>query len=150
MRVLATALLLSGALLVAAQLVPVDWSSPPVTGDLVAPPDVTHVLRSACYDCHSNETARPWYSTIAPVSWLIHRDVAAGRQRLNFSEWGDYRSDPETAAQKLTEIAAVMTRGDMAPWYYRLLHPGARLMPEERALLIRWATAETLAQRASR
>jgi hypothetical protein len=150
MRVVTTACLLIGALAGAAQLIPVAWSSPPVTGDLVAPPEVTHILRSACYDCHSNETARPWYTAIAPVSWLIHRDVEAGRQRLNFSEWADYLSDPETAAQKLTEIASVMAQGDMAPWYYRLLHPGARLMPEERALLIRWATVETLAQRASR
>lgn len=140
---------LIGALLVGAQFVRVDRSAPPVRGDLAAPPEVTRVLRAACYDCHSNETAWPWYSSIAPVSWLIDRDVTAGRRRLNFSEWVEYASDPETAARKLEEISDAMTRGDMAPWYYRLLHPDARLTPAQRALLIRWATAASAEQAAA-
>jgi Haem-binding domain len=141
MRPLALSLIAIGALVGGAQCIPVDRSAPPVAGDLAAPGDVAPILRTACYDCHSNETAWPWYSAVAPVSWLIRRDVTAGRQRLNFSEWADYASDPETAARKLAEISTAMADGDMAPWYYRLLHPRARLTRAERAILIRWATA---------
>jgi hypothetical protein len=137
----AVAVVAIGALLAAAQRAAVERSAPPVHGELAAPPEVARTLRAACYDCHSNQTEWPWYSRLAPVSWLIERDVTAGRQRLNFSEWTDYSSDPATAARKLEEIADAMTRGDMAPWYYRLLHPAARLTSAQRSLLVRWAAA---------
>jgi cytochrome c len=84
----------------------------------------------------------PWYAIVAPLSWLVHHDVDEGRRRLNFSSWQDYASDPGTAAHKLDEIAKTVASGDMAPWHYRLLHPGARLSGEDRAALARWATEE--------
>jgi hypothetical protein len=129
-----------GVALVAAQAVPVERSNPPVRGDLVAPPAVREVLRSGCYDCHSNQTRWPWYSALAPVSWLIQRDVMVGRRRLNFSEWTEYASDPETAAQKLRRIAESVEDGNMAPLHYRALHPGAQLTRAERSLLAGWAS----------
>src|SRR3954468_23474828 len=95
--------LVIGALVVAAQCIRVDHSVPPARHDLIAPPDVDAVLRMACYDCHSNQTHWPWYTEIAPISWLAQRDVDNGRRRLNFSEWDDYASDPDTAAHKLDE-----------------------------------------------
>jgi vacuolar iron transporter family protein len=79
------------AVFVAMQFVPVAaTSNPPVTGDLPAPPAAKAILRRACDDCHSNETRLPWYSRIAPVSWLVARDVREGRSELNFSNWDRY------------------------------------------------------------
>jgi Haem-binding domain len=71
----------------AIQLVPVDTSNPPVTADVPASAAVKGILRRGCCDCHSNETQWPWYGRIAPVSWLLARDVREGRAELNFSTW---------------------------------------------------------------
>ena len=128
-----------GAIVVGAQFVRFDRTAPPVHGDPAAPPEVMRTLRGACYDCHSNETEWPWYSQVAPFSWLLQRDVDEGRRRLNFSEWDEYASDPGTASGKLAEIASSVARGGMAPWYYRVLHPAARLSPAQRELLRQWA-----------
>jgi hypothetical protein len=135
--------LVCALVLAAVQLARPVHSNPPGSGGLVAPAETSEVLRHACYDCHSNETRWPWYASVAPLSWLIRHDVDEGRRRLNFSNWQDYASDPETAAHKLDEIAKAVTRGDMAPWHYRLLHPSARLGEEDRARLARWAAEET-------
>lgn len=130
----------------AAQFVQRAGTNPPATGDLLAPVAVKSVLRRACYDCHSNETRWPWYSAVAPLSWLIHRDVTAGRRRLNFSEWDDYSSDPGTVSQKLEEISQSVARGDMAPCYYQVLHPSARLTATDRQTIIGWGRQGPLHQ----
>ena len=66
-------------------------TNPPVVNDLLAtnapPPHVAALLHAACYDCHSSETKWPWYSRIAPMSWLIAQDVNEGRKNLNLSDW---------------------------------------------------------------
>jgi hypothetical protein len=69
-RVLKWSIITVGVLLVAIQLVPVDRTNPPVEEEAPASPEVRAVLRRACYDCHSNETVWPWYSRVAPMSWL--------------------------------------------------------------------------------
>jgi mono/diheme cytochrome c family protein len=79
----------------------------------------------ACFDCHSNETVWPWYSYIAPISWLIERDVKEGRRELNFSEWNK-------AQEEAGEAANTVRKGSMPPWYY----PWARLSSAERQDLI--------------
>ena len=79
----------------------------------------------ACFDCHSNETVWPWYSNIAPLSWLIERDVKEGRRELNFSEWNK-------AQEEAGEAANTIRKGSMPPWYY----PWARLSSAERQDLI--------------
>jgi len=131
-----------GAVVAAAQLVRFARTNPPVSGDLSAPADVEHILRRACYDCHSNETRWPWYAGVAPTSWLVHHDIAEGRQRLNFSDWADYASDPGTVCQKLREIAQSASSGAMAPSYYLLLHHDARLTDDERNRIAQWAQQE--------
>jgi mono/diheme cytochrome c family protein len=93
---------------------------------------------AACFDCHSNLTTWPWYSNIAPGSWLIYRDVVAGRETLNFSEW--QRPQDVSAG----DLAEVVRGGSMPPWYYKLLHPHARLSSAERAQLAA-GLAKTLA-----
>jgi hypothetical protein len=114
-----------------------------------APPTIVGLLKRACYDCHSNRTRWPWYSFIAPASWVVSRHVIEARRRLNFSEWDAYASDPDTAAHKLEEIADQVASRKMAPWYYRAMHPDARLNRSEREALIRWARTASAAMQSS-
>jgi heme-binding protein len=136
---LAVALMFVAAQIVAAQFAPAALTNPPVRSDLTASPEVKSILRRACYDCHSNETRWPWYSHVAPASWLIRDHVFEGRRRLNFSVWGDYAYDPGTEAQKLNAIAKLATNSKMPPWYYKMTHSGARLTTMEREAVAHWA-----------
>ena len=107
-----------------------DHSNPPVRQEPAWDSQQTRALASsACFDCHSNQTNWPWYSNVAPASWLIQRDVDGGRQKLNFSEWDRPQPGADEAAEAVQE-------GDMPPWQYRPLHPGARLSSAERQALI--------------
>jgi hypothetical protein len=126
-------------------------ANPPRTNPLVAPghdlmatnappPPVAAMLRAACYDCHSDETKWPWYSRVAPVSWLVAGDVKDGRERMNFSDWPHDR--PERAAKRLERISEEVGYRDMPPGKYTLLHPEARLTPAQREQLIHWADQE--------
>jgi hypothetical protein len=127
-----------GAATLAAQWIRVERVNPTMSSGspLAAPAQIDALLSRACYDCHSNETRWPWYSRIAPVSWLIARDVALGRKELNFSEWGSYY--PQTRRRKLQWMDRVLRDRSMPPWAYRLMHPGARLTRAERAMLASW------------
>jgi hypothetical protein len=146
---LAKLLLTIATAAIAMQAVRYPRTNPRVEHDLVAPAEVKAALRRACYGCHSNETAWPWYTAIAPASWIIHHDVEEGRRRLNFSSWGDYADDPGTLSQKLDEIEKSVAAGDMAPWYYRMLHPDARLSEPQRDTLLRWVKQERASETAS-
>jgi hypothetical protein len=138
-------LAITGALFGLIQLVHYSRTNPPVRSDLNAPPHVEMLLRRACYGCHSNETRWPWYSAIAPASWLAHYDVTEARRRLNFSEWADYEYDPGTRAQKLDEMAKLISSGEMPPWYYRVMHREARLDQPRRDAILRWIARENKA-----
>ncbi|MGA9533224.1 MAG: heme-binding domain-containing protein [Anaerolineales bacterium] len=125
------------ALLLVIQLIPYgrQHTNPPITAEPPWSSSETRALAErACSDCHSNETAWPWYSSVAPVSWLVVHDVQEGRQTLNFSEW-------DRNQQRLREIAEVLREGEMPPFYYVLQHPGARLSAAERAQLEQELTA---------
>lgn len=78
----------------------------------------------ACFDCHSNETKWPWYSHVAPMSWVMQRDVDVGRSVLNFSEW-------HLPYDLSSEAGPDVVRRDMPPSKYRLLHGHARLTDAE-------------------
>ena len=120
------------ALLVAIQLVPYGrtHTNPPVTDEAPWPSDQARDLAvAACYDCHSNETEWPLYASVAPMSWLVQRDVDDGREALNFSRWDDSESAADDAADALEE-------GSMPPAQYLPLHPDARLSGEEKAALL--------------
>ena len=123
--------------LIAIQFVPVETSNPPVTGDVPTSPAVKAVLRTACYDCHSNETQWPWYSHIAPLSWLLARHVREGRAELNFSTWNQYGTQQQV--KKLKEGWQEVAEGEMPPWFYLRVHRDARLSAADRALLRQWA-----------
>jgi hypothetical protein len=87
-------------LVVAFQFIPVDTANLPVESDIPTSPAVKAVLRRACYDCHSHETVWPWYSRIAPMSWLLVRDVQEGRAELNFSTWNQYTTQQQVKKLK--------------------------------------------------
>jgi hypothetical protein len=107
---------------------------------LSVPSDVEHALRRACYDCHSNETAWPWYARLSPVSFLLVRDVEAGRAELNFSSFGSQDRDQWSAL--LENVDEVVQKQSMPLSTYRLLHPGAVLTADERRAIERWTSGE--------
>jgi hypothetical protein len=94
------------------------------------------LAKRACYDCHSNETVWPWYSNVAPISWLVQRDVDEGRQRLNFSEWNVASSSGRFRRNETGDMQETIQRGSMPPWFYILIHPNAALSQAEKQLLI--------------
>ena len=121
--------------LLAIQLVPYgrDHTNPAVVSEPEwdsAATRATAVI--ACFDCHSNQTVWPWYSNIAPMSWLVQRDVDEGREHLNFSNW--------TAGQGAAAPTMVES-GKMPPFQYKLLHPGANLSDADKAAFIDGLTA---------
>jgi hypothetical protein len=123
--------------LVAIQFVPVDRINPAVETEVPANADVRAVLRRACYDCHSNETVWPWYSRIAPVSWLVARDVHEGREELNFSTWNRMTSKEQIEA--LHESWETVEEGEMPLWFYLPIHSEARLSAQDRSVLRAWS-----------
>ena len=142
-------LLVVAVLLVAAQFIPLDRSNPPSDPrqhftEVAKPPSVVAaVIGRSCRDCHSNETRWPWYSRVAPVSFLVVDDVHEGRAHLNFSEWG--KLDPRRSARKLEEICDEVKSGAMPDRKYVLLHPEAKLSPGEVQAICGW-TEQVLAK----
>jgi hypothetical protein len=92
-------------------------------------PETRLLAQRACFDCHSNQTRWPWYSNIAPVSWLVYRDVTEGRMHINFSDWNRPKK------QHVDEFQKVLQKNSMPPANYLLLHPEARLSPAEKQKL---------------
>jgi hypothetical protein len=118
---------------IAIQLVPLNRTNPPVQGDFRGSAEAVSVLRRACYDCHSNETVWPWYSRVAPLSWVIAHDVNEGRAALNFSTWNQL--SPEKQAEAMNESWEAVAEGTMPTWYYVALHPEARLSANDQSVL---------------
>ena len=104
------------------------------------PPEITAILRAACYDCHSYETRWPWYGHVAPVSWWLNSHVVDARQVLNFSEWP--HTDAQKAAKKWNHIGDSVREGDMPLPSYAKIHTAARLTGEQRNALADWADQE--------
>ena len=114
------------------QLVPYgrNHTNPPVMGEPAWPSvEARAIAVRACFDCHSNQTVWPWYSTIAPLSWGIQRDIEQGRAKLNFSEW----NRPQEGADNAAELVA---QGEMPPTRYSAVHPEAQLSAAERQTLV--------------
>lgn len=132
---------LAGVLLVAAALFIGRSSSNAVTPEvhssrsasmevmLGADPQVTSTVHRACYNCHSDRPQYPWYARIWPSSSLVHSDRQTALARLNFSQWD--RLTPEMSKIRLIDACAMMTDNKMPLWYYRPLHPEARLNAQE-------------------
>lgn len=101
------------------------------------PAGVQAVLKSSCYDCHSNNTSYPWYSRIQPFAWLLAGHIKEGKAELNFSEFGTYSFRKQKS--KLKAIESSINNGSMPLWTYTLIHTKAKLSGEEKKLLINWA-----------
>ncbi len=125
------------------QLVPYgrNHTNPTVVAEPTWDSPETRVLAvRACFDCHSNETVWPWYSNIAPVSWLVQRDVDEGREKLNFSEWRAYveneEGEDEEKEYEWDDIEEVIRSGEMPLPIYLIQHPEAKLSATEKEQLI--------------
>ncbi len=157
-------LVLIGAIgFIAIQFVPVDKSNPPVASEPNwDSPQTKALVERACYDCHSNQTKWPWYSNIAPISWLVAHHVEEGRAALNFSEWslnkarsgegkeveggekgeaegnerGEGRQDEDGEGVEVDEVVEEVQKGKMPLRNYVLMHPEARLSDTEIQALI--------------
>ncbi|HEY1719375.1 MAG TPA: heme-binding domain-containing protein [Verrucomicrobiae bacterium] len=119
-------------------------TNPPVAHDLMAasapPPEIAAMLHAACYDCHSGETKWPWYSRVAPMSWLIADDVNEGRTNLNLSDWPFDK--PDRAARRLEDMSEQIGYGEMPPKKYTAIHAGARFTENRRKELTDWLDSE--------
>ena len=128
--------------LVGIQFIRIDKTNPPVDASkdfmtITDPPEeVEKLIRTSCYDCHSNESTYPWYSNIAPVSWWVKDHINEAREELNFSEWGTY--EWKRTDHKLEECAEEVDEGEMPLKSYLIAHSEARLSDEDRAKLVDW------------
>jgi len=132
-RLVVIALTVIGGLMLIAQLVPYgrQHTNPPILDEPPWDrPETRALAKTACFDCHSNETRWPWYSHVAPVSWLVQHHVDDGRSQLNFSEWS-------RAGEEADEASETVRSGEMPPASYVMLHPSARLTADQRAQLAR-------------
>jgi len=108
-----------------------------ISAQVPVPPAVRSILERSCFDCHSNRTRWPWYSNVAPASWLVARDVTEGRERLNFSEWGSYKQGKRVS--RLEMMIAEVDKGEMPLNNYLLLHGEAALTEADKDTLCAWA-----------
>ena len=104
------------------------------------PPSVVDVFAHACASCHSEETRWPWYSYIAPASWVVETDVKRARERLNLSRWDGL----DAAKQRLllTAIATVIENREMPLHRFVVFHPGVKLSTVDSVQVIDWTHAE--------
>ena len=134
------------AIVFSIQLIRPAKTNPPIdpqrelAADTQLPRQVADALNRSCNDCHSNRTTWPWYSNVAPFSWVITDDVNQGRRHVNFSDWTQY--DPKHADHKLDQICGEIRGNWMPLTSYKLIHPNSRLTEHERAEICRWVGAE--------
>jgi len=110
-----------------------------ITAKYEVPENVASILKTSCYDCHSNNTVYPWYSNIQPGAWFMANHVNEGKRELNFDEFLTYPA--RKAAHKLEEVAEVVERHEMPLSSYTLIHTNAKLNDEQINVLKDWALA---------
>jgi hypothetical protein len=131
--------------LVLVQFIPVNRTNPEFDNKKTmfsketVPPSLKMTLGRSCGDCHTDTTTWPWYSYVAPVSWIIASDVHDGRKHLNFSEWGDYNAKQREEA--LENICEQIQQGEMPDKVYALLHRDAKLKQSEKDAICKWTEA---------
>jgi len=132
----------TGLLFCAVQFIPVGTRNPAVVPALTiyatqpVPQTVRSIFDNSCSDCHSNQTHWPWYSHLAPVSWMIVHDVHEGRKHLNLSEWGTYSE--KKREEKLESLCEQVTNGDMPDSKYAFVHRKVRLTQDQRDAVCAW------------
>ena len=135
-------------LLLAIQSIRIDKTTEPASPatDFIAltsaNAEVANTLKIACYDCHSNQPAFPWYTNVAPVSWWIKHHIDEGSHHLNFSEWGTYKDKRKN--HKLEECIELVEEEEMPMASYTWMHKEAKLTNEQRLVLVEWFKAAKL------
>ncbi len=128
---------------IGAQFVRADRTNPPTRpqASLLAqkamPPDVRAILERSCRDCHSNDTRWPWYSHVAPVSWMLLHHVNGGRDRMNYSEWTSYDTDDQD--KFLNGMCSLTRKGRMPLPSYLWIHRDAKLSDGDVQALCAWS-----------
>ncbi|WP_447951239.1 heme-binding domain-containing protein [Chryseobacterium koreense] len=134
-----------GILLVAFVLIqffPIDQTNPAPTPQMdflnikKTPESTAKLIRSSCYDCHSNETKYLWYANIQPVGWFLKNHIDEGRQKLNFSTFANY--EPKKQAHQLDEAAEMVEKGEMPMDSYVIIHSDAKLNDAQKQELIKY------------
>lgn len=122
-------------LAIAIQFIRPDFQNTQVDEKIMLKADtkVVHVLKKSCYDCHSQETVHPWYSNIAPISWVMADHINQGRKALDFSNWENL--DPKIKLERLERAKQVIYNHRMPKSEYLMMHKNALLTPEEKKLL---------------
>jgi hypothetical protein len=124
------------------QLIPVNRSNPPVDQSQTiyalerVPAPVKQTFDRSCQNCHSDQTAWPWYSYVAPASWVIAHDVHQARRAMNLSRWGTYSAKKKE--ERLEDICDQVTNGEMPDPKYALFHRSSKISPDERAAVCQW------------
>jgi hypothetical protein len=131
-------------LLVIAQFVQPKRTNPPVVASrsleahLPVPAQVSTILKRTCYNCHSSDTLWPWYSHVAPISWLVISDVNEGRSHINFQDW-EAQENPKEASEHIGLICKEVRDATMPPLSYRVVHKESRLSSDDVNVLCAWS-----------
>lgn len=108
------------------------------------PPHVGALLRTSCYDCHSNNTQYPWYNNIQPVASWLNSHINDGKRHLNFDEFNTYPEEKQK--KKFKQIAETIKDGEMPLSSYTLIHRNAKLTEADKKTLIDWVNTVAQAQ----
>lgn len=134
--------IVSIVLLVLIQFIRIDRTTPSIdsSNDYMnlsnAPTEIRNIIKNSCYDCHSYETNYPWYSNVAPISWMLKSHINEGRKHLNFSDWGNYSSEIKIALQK--EGVHELEENKMPLKSYTLIHTKTKISDKQKEDLIKW------------
>lgn len=110
-----------------------------ITTKYALPQDVHNILKTSCYDCHSNNTSYPWYNNIQPVAWWLANHIKDGKNELNFSEFAGYRIGRQY--RKLEEINKQVKEDEMPLSSYTLIHTDTKLNQQQKLAIANWVTA---------
>ena len=119
------------------QFIQPTLSNPNTTHPIQAPEEVKKILERSCYDCHSNETKLGWLNRVAPVSWLVSKDIQTARSRFNFSTWDTLSKADQQSL--VWEMVNMIQDGKMPLPSYAATHPSSRLSPKEIDVLKNYA-----------
>lgn len=100
------------------------------------PAEIAKLIKTSCYDCHSEQTEYPWYTNVAPISWWIGHHIEEGREHLSFSNWAKY--DQKKAIHKLEEFYEEVEEGEMPLNSYTWMHAEASLSKEDKDKMLNW------------
>lgn len=114
-----------------------EKSTNDITNKYAVPASVQEILKTSCYDCHSNNTVYPWYANIQPVAWWLADHVNEGKKELDFSEFLTY--SPKKAHHKLEEVNEMVKEGEMPLQSYTIIHQDAKLSEPQKLEIATWA-----------